>query len=295
MSYLKEKLEDYSVQPDESVWSSIENTMHTRTIVRRRRAIICSTALVIGGVIAAVSIFGISKQSNEELTVAQNSQPTSSAVVNENSSSSHTTPNVTAISSQSTTLAPVTTTETSTSTSAPTLATIDESETVVVAESSSIVSVPEKMNEAKNNTKLKSDIAQQTVATPSLPQEKTSETVGIEEKRESQGKTIASTQSKVSNDELAVWIPNAFAPDDPNDDVRTFKVRVNSEANLVSFEIFIYSRSGRQVYHSKDVNAGWDGTANGQAQPMGTYVYIIELNDAVKGLQHQKGTITLIR
>ena len=93
-----------------------------------------------------------------------------------------------------------------------------------------------------------------------------------------------------------VWIPNAFSPDDQlNESVRQFKVYPNSEANLLSYEIFIYSRSGRQVYHSKDVNAGWDGTANGQAQPMGTYVYIIELNDAVKGLQHQKGTITLIR
>ena len=93
-----------------------------------------------------------------------------------------------------------------------------------------------------------------------------------------------------------IWIPNAFSPDDPvNDEVRQFKVKPNTDASLLSYEIFIYSRSGRLVYHSKDVSRGWDGTYNGYKQPMGTYVYIIELNDANKGLQHKKGTITLIR
>ena len=49
------------------------------------------------------------------------------------------------------------------------------------------------------------------------------------------------------------------------------------------------------VYHSKDINQGWDGIANGHSQPMGTYVYVIQVNDAVTGLHHYKGTITLIR
>ena len=98
------------------------------------------------------------------------------------------------------------------------------------------------------------------------------------------------------NDSLAIWIPNAFSPDDPtNDKVRCFKVFANNPTTILSYEIYIYSRTGRQVYHSRDINECWDGTAKGYAQPMGTYVYVIEVKDAVKGLQHKRGTITLLR
>lgn len=100
---------------------------------------------------------------------------------------------------------------------------------------------------------------------------------------------------KAANDSLSVWIPNAFSPNDPSDDVRLFKVIPSNDASVLSFEIYIYNRGGRMVFHSRDINQGWDGTSNGYDQPMGTYVYVIELRDAVKGIQHKRGTLTLIR
>lgn len=94
---------------------------------------------------------------------------------------------------------------------------------------------------------------------------------------------------------LQVHIPNAFAPDDPNDAVRTFKVVPSNPSNVSKFKLYIYNRAGRQVYYSSDYTRGWDGTANGQAQPKGSYVYILEYYDAEHGLQHTRGALTLIR
>ena len=112
-------------------------------------------------------------------------------------------------------------------------------------------------------------------------------------------------QTKVSNNdpdkatstEPTIWIPNAFSPEDQSGDdrIRRFCVRPNDISTIRSFEMFIYSRTGRLVFHTNDINSSWDGTSNGHAQPMGTYVYVIQVNDANTGLQHYRGTITLIR
>ena len=109
-------------------------------------------------------------------------------------------------------------------------------------------------------------------------------------------KAAAAKAAKITDeDEIVVEVPNAFSPDDPSDDVRRFTVIPKQVSNIETFEIFIYSRGGRLVYHSKDINSAWDGTFGGVKQPMGTYVYLIEVRDAVKGLQHTRGTVTLLR
>ena len=95
--------------------------------------------------------------------------------------------------------------------------------------------------------------------------------------------------------EPVIWIPNAFAPDDPDPKVSQFKVIPANTASVRSYEIYIYSRQGRKVFHSRDINEAWDGVSNGHAQPMGTYVYVIQAFIENEGLKKYKGTITLIR
>lgn len=55
--------------------------------------------------------------------------------------------------------------------------------------------------------------------------------------------------------------------------------------------VFIYDRAGLNVYKSKQGYTPWDGTHNGNPLPMGTYYYVIDLNDNVNVY---KGTITII-
>lgn len=86
-----------------------------------------------------------------------------------------------------------------------------------------------------------------------------------------------------------VFIPNAFTPNgDGINDI--FYIRGN--VNLIIFKI--YNRWGENIFISRDINHGWDGTFKGVQAPMEVYVYfaIIEEEGIIK---KYKGNITLIR
>ena len=55
--------------------------------------------------------------------------------------------------------------------------------------------------------------------------------------------------------------------------------------------VFIYDTAGQNVFKSKQGYDPWDGTFNRRQLPMGTYYYVIDLND---GINVYKGTITVI-
>src|SRR5574344_2821682 len=88
-----------------------------------------------------------------------------------------------------------------------------------------------------------------------------------------------------------LWAPNAFTPDESNN--QEFHVYGK---NIVDFESHIYARNGVQVYHSTDINEGWNGTTNGNKCPQAAYVYIIHYTttEAPKSPQVQKGTVLLL-
>ena len=68
----------------------------------------------------------------------------------------------------------------------------------------------------------------------------------------------------------AVWIPNTFTPDQPNNSRFSFIFTIP----IVKFEIWIYDRQGRLVYNSNDLDFSWDGrTGDGVPCPQGAYVY----------------------
>ena len=89
------------------------------------------------------------------------------------------------------------------------------------------------------------------------------------------------------------WVPTAFTPDGNGiDDV--FFVRGEGIQNL---EFSVFNRWGEQIFFTRDINVGWDGTrqTSGDKLPAGAYVY------QVKGLHtdgtpvNEKGLINLIR
>jgi len=89
-----------------------------------------------------------------------------------------------------------------------------------------------------------------------------------------------------------VFIPNAFTPNaDGNNDV--FLAETNVE--LKSFEMTIYSKDGRQIlFNSKDIKHGWDGTYNGQPLPHGNYPYTIRYTDNLGKYIEKPGVVLLI-
>ncbi len=68
-------------------------------------------------------------------------------------------------------------------------------------------------------------------------------------------------------------IPSAFSPndDDKND------VFMPIQEGVKEIQIFeIYNRWGQLVFSTSQVNTGWDGTHNGEIQPIGIYTYVFK-------------------
>ena len=86
-----------------------------------------------------------------------------------------------------------------------------------------------------------------------------------------------------------IYIPNAFSPN--NDGLNdTWNIPI---LNIFpGFELTIFNRQGQVVYQNKNSNIPWNGKYKGVDQPVGVYVYYIDLK--VDGGQF-KGTLTLIR
>ena len=85
----------------------------------------------------------------------------------------------------------------------------------------------------------------------------------------------------------------AFTPDD-NGENDVLYVR---GSGIQNFEFAVFNRWGEQIFYSKDIKTGWDGTRQGSGEPLpeGAYAYY------VKGLLTNgtpvdaKGLVNLIR
>ncbi len=90
--------------------------------------------------------------------------------------------------------------------------------------------------------------------------------------------------------ETVIDMPNAFSPSGSN---KLFKPSKRGIATLKEFAI--YNRWGNKVYSSTNIDAGWDGTKDGTALPMGVYVYVIEAVTDTGKVFTKQGNVTLIR
>ena len=89
-----------------------------------------------------------------------------------------------------------------------------------------------------------------------------------------------------------IWAPNVFTPGESSNN--RFYVRY---MGITDYQIDLYTREGALVWHSEDMNEGWDGTYKGKPMPQAAYVWIIHYRDitAPKNLLSKKGTVTLLR
>ena len=88
-------------------------------------------------------------------------------------------------------------------------------------------------------------------------------------------------------------LPNAFTPGGESNSHFTV-----SGYNIASYEISIYNRRGVLVYHSEEMDEGWDGRSlAGDECPTGSYVYHIRYSTVFKPTSYQKivGSVLLIR
>jgi gliding motility-associated-like protein len=88
-----------------------------------------------------------------------------------------------------------------------------------------------------------------------------------------------------------IYMPNVFSPngDGNNDVLKPLGYHIKN----ISWKVF--NRWGELVFVSDDFNFGWDGYYKGMAQPVGVYVYTMEVTFMNKTVKHYKGSVTLIR
>ncbi|OSZ78904.1 hypothetical protein CAP35_11825 [Chitinophagaceae bacterium IBVUCB1] len=90
--------------------------------------------------------------------------------------------------------------------------------------------------------------------------------------------------------ESMLEVPNAFSPGSANG---TFKILRRGDATLKSFTI--YNRWGMKVFETSDINKGWDGTFNGEPQPLGVYIYTVDAVTSAGRRFTKQGNVTLVR
>ena len=102
----------------------------------------------------------------------------------------------------------------------------------------------------------------------------------------------ASDTVKVDVLRADILFPNVFTPSlGTNNLFHAFTTAV------ADFELWIYDRRGALVFHTTDIDQGWDGTHDGVPLPQAAYVYKCRYRDEVtpSGYQTVTGTVTLLR
>lgn len=93
-------------------------------------------------------------------------------------------------------------------------------------------------------------------------------------------------------DNCYIAVPTAFTPN--NDGVNDFLSPLNAyKATNLLFRVF--NRNGKTVFETRDWTKRWDGRLRGMEQGSGTYVWMLEYNDATGKKISLKGTTILIR
>jgi gliding motility-associated-like protein len=90
-------------------------------------------------------------------------------------------------------------------------------------------------------------------------------------------------------------IPNSFSPngDGLND---YFLPRELLSSGLMTFSMSIYNRWGENIFTTTKIDGrGWDGKYNGIAQPLGVYVYKIDVIFSNNIRKSYSGNVTLVR
>ena len=86
--------------------------------------------------------------------------------------------------------------------------------------------------------------------------------------------------------------PQVFTPngDGVNDEFRA------AYKSLKHFDLKIFNRWGRRVYHSTDPAKGWNGKEGNAEAAEGVYMYVAEAEGFDKGVKIRRhGSVTLVR
>ena len=89
----------------------------------------------------------------------------------------------------------------------------------------------------------------------------------------------------------SIYVPNSFTPNG-NGGNDIFYVYGK---DIIEFDLTIFDRWGEQIFHSTNLDFGWDGTYRGTIAKTETYVWKVKYKDVLGETGTLFGTVTLIR
>ena len=103
--------------------------------------------------------------------------------------------------------------------------------------------------------------------------------------------SFSSTIIIVENN-LALFIPNAFTPGNFDEVNRNFEV-FGEGIEFITMQV--YNRWGEKIFESANQKASWDGTFKGELQNPGVYTYFVSIEYLDGKTLDRKGSVTLLR
>ncbi len=108
--------------------------------------------------------------------------------------------------------------------------------------------------------------------------------------------TVVSPEGCVNRDTVIVEVLPTVDPVDgfsPNGDGVNETWTIRNIEKFPDAVVKIYNRWGELLFRSKGYDEPWDGRYDGEPLPVGTYYYVIDLNDA--GTEDVTGPVTILR
>jgi gliding motility-associated-like protein len=105
----------------------------------------------------------------------------------------------------------------------------------------------------------------------------------------------STTESITITKDCYIDIPNAFTPNGDGENDYFFPRQLLSK-KVTRFDMKVWDRWGEIIFKTNSINGrGWDGKFNGKPQPIGVYIYIIDVEIDGKNNEHYQGNVTLVR
>lgn len=105
----------------------------------------------------------------------------------------------------------------------------------------------------------------------------------------------STTETVTVNKDCHINIPNVFTPNDDGYNDYFFPRQLLSEG-VIKFNMQVFNRWGQVIFETtKPDGRGWDGRFNGQVQPVGVYLYRINVTLKNGLFEKYEGNVTLLR
>jgi len=109
------------------------------------------------------------------------------------------------------------------------------------------------------------------------------------------GCTDTDTMTVCIGPDVSIYVPNTFTPDGNGMNDIFNAVTVGIDPN--EFEMWIFDRWGNMIYYTDDLDDGWDGRVQGEADicQIDTYVWKIQCRDMLGNKHNLIGHVNLIK